>query len=97
MCERPSLRCQDLERCFSMHWRLRHQTSVAGNERQQEHRGRHKVEHAVNFKARHQTCTDQWAQYRAESAHQDEPSAYRHDAIGRHAIVRVGDADGLEC
>ena len=51
MRKRPRLRCQDLERCFQVLWRLRHQTSDAGHERQQEYRGRHEVEHAVNFKA----------------------------------------------
>ena len=79
-----------------MHWGLRHQTTEAGHERQQENRGGHKVEHAVNFKARHETRTDQRAQHRADTAHQNEPPANRHDPIGRHAIVGVGDADGVE-
>ena len=38
-------------KALQVRWRLHHQTSDAGHERQQEYRGRHEVEHAINFKA----------------------------------------------
>ena len=97
MREWPSLRCQDRETCFQVLLRLRRQTSKSCHQRQHECCGGHEVEHAVNFKARHQSRTDQRAEHRADPANQNEPSAYRHNPISRHAIVRVGDANGVEC
>lgn len=96
MRERPSLRCQDLEGRFQVLRGWRHQTPEDCHNSQQEYGGGHEVEHAVDFEVCHQACTDQWAEYRAEPAHKNELSAYRHDPIGRHAIVRVGDTDGVQ-
>src|SRR5215469_10285109 len=96
MAERPRLRCQDVERRFPLLGGWRHQTPEACYNRQQECDSSHEVQDTVDFKACHQTRTDQRAEYRTDPAHQNEPSAYRDDAIGWHAIVRVRDTHWVQ-
>lgn len=71
--ERPSLRCQDLEGHFPVLGGAGHQTAEACHTREHEDRSRHEVEEAVDSKVCHQTRPDQWAEYRANPTHQNEP------------------------
>src|SRR5215831_10227710 len=97
MREGTGLRCQDLKGHFLLLGGLRHQTTEACRNRQQQYGSSHEVEDAVDLKVFHQALTNQRAEYRANTAHQNEPSAYRDDTIRGHAIKRVGDADRIQC
>jgi hypothetical protein len=56
----------------------------------------HEVKHAVDAEARHHARADQRTCDRAEPTDEDQPAAHRHDPIGRHAVVRIGDADRIQ-
>jgi hypothetical protein len=58
--------------------------------------GGHEVEHTVDAEARHEVRPDEWANHRAEPTHEDELAAHGYDSVGRHPVVRVGDADRVE-
>ena len=76
--------------------RRRGQARASGHKGQKECCGGHKVKQLVNAGARHDACADKRAKHRGETAHQDEPAAYRYDPIGGHAVVRVGDTDRVK-
>ena len=76
--------------------RRRYQAPARGEDGEKESRGGHKVEQAVDTEAQHQVRADKRANHRAKPTHEDELAAHSNHPVGRHSVVRVGDADRVE-